>query len=134
MGSEQFLRYYAFYEVRGPPEYDQFGPQGHDLCRRPLNIAIYTKYTCVRCWSHGFREYFFFSINDHWAVAKKDPMGKVGWIYVGNHLTSLHTGFISCGPHGFRRFFNVFPIISLWKLMTPVHGQFGSQGHGCQDL
>ena len=31
-------------------------------------------------------------------------------------------------------FFLVFPIISLWELMTPGRGQFGPQGHGWQDL
>ena len=41
----------------------------------------------------------------------------------------------SCSSHGFREdFFKRLPppppIISLWKLMTPGHGQFGLQGHG----
>ena len=36
------------------PGHGQFGPQGHnwqDLCRGPLNIAIYF----ISCESHGFR-------------------------------------------------------------------------------
>ena len=29
----------------------------------------------------------------------------IGRIYVGDHLTLLHTKYISCGPHGFREDF-----------------------------
>ena len=31
-------------------------------------------------------------------------------------------------------FFYVFPIVSLWELMTTGCGQFGPQGHDWQDL
>ena len=31
-----------------------------------------------------------------------EPRGLTGRIYVGDHLTLLHTKYISCGPHGFR--------------------------------
>ena len=37
-----------------------------------------------------------------WGVANLDPGGLIGRIYVGDHLTLLHTKYISCGPHGFR--------------------------------
>ena len=39
----------------------------------------------------------------------------------GFMYTLLHTKYISCGPHGFREedFLKIFPIISLWELMTP---------------
>ena len=47
-------------------------------------------------------------------------------IYVGDHITLLHTK-----SHGFRE---EFPIISLWKLMTPGCGHFGPQWHGWQNL
>ena len=30
------------------------------------------------------------------------PRGLIGRIYVGDHLTLLHTEYISYGPHGFR--------------------------------
>ena len=41
-----------------------------------------------------------------------DPGGMVGRIYVGDHLTLLHSKYISCGPHGVREedFFKVFLI------------------------
>ena len=39
--------------------------------------------------------------NDPWGVANLDPRGMVGRIYVGDHLTLLHTKYISSGPHGF---------------------------------
>ena len=36
---------------------------------------------------------------------------------------------------GFREDFYVFPIISLWEIMTsPVCGLFGPQRHGRQDV
>ena len=33
-----------------------------------------------------------------------------------------------------KKIFKVFPIISLWELMTPGHDQFGPQGYRWQDL
>ena len=54
-------------------------------------------------------------------VASLDPRGLTGRIYVVDHYTLLHTKPISSGPHGFREdFFNFFPIISLWELITPL--------------
>ena len=43
-------------------------------------------------------------------MANLDSRGLIGRIYVGDHLTVLHTKYISCGPHGFRGedFFKVF--------------------------
>ena len=73
--------------------------------------------------------------NDSRAVASLDPRGSIVSIYVLDHYTLLHTKYISSGPHGLREGdFLSFPIIGLWELMTPGCGQFGSQGHGCQDL
>ena len=37
-------------------------------------------------------------------------------------------GSLSCGPHGFREDFKVFPIISLWKLLTPRVGPVWNPG------
>ena len=60
--------------------------------------------------------------NDPQGVANLDPRGITGRIYVGNHFTLLHTKYIDLRPFGFREedFFNVFPIISLWQIMTPL--------------
>ena len=35
-------------------------------------------------------------------MAKLDPRGLIGRIYVGDNHTLLHTKYISPGPHGFR--------------------------------
>ena len=56
---------------------------------------LHTKYTSSR--PHVSERKIFFSHyksvggNDHWGVANLDPKGMVGRIYVGDHLTSLHT-------------------------------------------
>ena len=55
-------------------------------------------------------------------MANLEPRDMVGRVYVGDHLTLLHTKYLSSGPCGFReedflKFF--FSIISLWKLMSP---------------
>ena len=39
---------------------------------------------------------------DPWGGAPLDPRGLISRIYVGDHLTLLHTKYISCGPHGIR--------------------------------
>ena len=36
-----------------------------------------------------------------WGVASLEPRGLTGRIYAGDHLTLLHTKYISCEPHGF---------------------------------
>ena len=40
---------------------------------------------------------------------------------LAGHYTLLHTKYESSGPYGFGEedFFYVFPIVSLWELMTP---------------
>ena len=59
--------------------------------------------------------------DDPWCVASLDPRGMIGRIYVEYHLTLLHTKYTSFRANGFRDkdFLNVFPIISLWHIMTP---------------
>ena len=55
-------------------------------------------------------------------VAKFDPRGMIGTIYVEDHKPLPHTTkYQSCGPYGYREedFFNFFPIVSLWRLSTP---------------
>ena len=74
-------------------------------------------------------------VNDPQGMTNLDPRGMVGRIYVGDHYTLQHTKYMNCGPHGFREEdFLRFPIISLWELMTPGHGQFRPQGLHWQDL
>ena len=50
-----------------------------------------------------------------------NPRGTVGRIYKEDHYTLLLTKYESSGPCGFGEedFFYVFPIVSLWELMTP---------------
>ena len=47
-------------------------------------------------------------------------------IYKEDHYTLLLTKYESSGPCGFGEedFFYVFPIVSLWELMTPRAGPF----------
>ena len=40
--------------------------------------------------------------NDPWGMASLGPRGLIGWNYVGDYLTMLHTKYVSCGPHSFR--------------------------------
>ena len=59
-----------------------------------------------------------------------DPRGMVGRIYKEDHYTLLHTKYESSGHCGFGEedFFYVFPIVSLWELMTPGVGPFLTPG------
>ena len=40
--------------------------------------------------------------NELRGVASLDPRGTIGSIYVGDHLTLLHTKYLSSVPYGFR--------------------------------
>ena len=58
-----------------------------------------------------------------------DPRGMVGRIYKEKHYTLLLTKYESSGPCGFgEEDFFVFPIVSLWELMTPGAGPFLTPG------
>ena len=59
-----------------------------------------------------------------------NPGGTVGRIYKEDHCTLLLTKYESSGPCGFGEedFFYVFPIVSLWELMTPGAGPFLTPG------
>ena len=59
-----------------------------------------------------------------------NPRGMVGRIYKEDHYTLLLTKYESSGPCGFGEedFFYVFPIVSLWELMTPGAGPFLTPG------
>ena len=60
---------------------------------------------------------------------RMDPRGTVGRIYKEDHYTLLHTKHESSGSCGFGEdFFYVFPIVSLWELMTPGAGPFLTPG------
>ena len=66
--------------------------------------------------------------NDPRGVASWDPRGLIGRIYVRDHLTLLHTKYISSEPRGFREDFLSFPIICLWELMTPGQASLDPRG------
>ena len=69
---------------------------------------------------------------DPWGVARQDPRGLIGSIYVGDHYTLLHTKHVSCGPHGFRE---VFLSFSHYKSMGANGGVASlDQGLDWQDL
>ena len=53
-----------------------------------------------------------------WGVAKFDPRGMNGTIYVEDHYPLLHTKYQSCGPSGFREDFFSF---SNCKSMETIH-------------
>ena len=59
--------------------------------------------------------------NDPRGVANLNPRGMIGRIYVEYHLILLHTKYTSLRSCCFREedVLNVFPIISLWQIMTP---------------
>ena len=69
---------------------------------------------------HGFREEKFLRFSHYKSMGANEPRGLVslgprgliGRIYGGDHLTLLHTKYVSCGPHGFREeaFFKFFPL------------------------
>ena len=40
--------------------------------------------------------------NEPQGVANLDPRGMVGRLYVGDHLTMLHTKYLSAWSYGFR--------------------------------
>ena len=40
--------------------------------------------------------------NEPWGMAILDPRGMTGRIYVGDHLTLLHTKYLSSESYGFR--------------------------------
>ena len=61
-------------------------------------------------------------VNDPQGGAICDPRGR---IYVKFHITILHPKYRRFGSCGFKDL-HVFPIISLWKLLTP-------QGVACTD-
>ena len=62
--------------------------------------------------------------------ARMDPRGMIGRIYKEEHYTLLLTKYESSRRCGFGEedFFYIFPIVSLWELMTPGAGPFLTPG------
>ena len=95
-------------------------------------ILLKTKYESSEpC---GFREEDFFYVLPMTPPPQggvcMNPRGTVGKIYKEDHYTLLLTKYESSGPCGFGEedFFYVFPIVSLWELMTPGAGPFLTPG------
>ena len=94
---------------------------------------LHTKYESSGPYRFG-EEYFlcFFPIVSlwelmtHWGRDIFDPRGMVGRIYKEDHYKLLNTKYESSGPCGFGEedFFYVFPIVGLWKIITPGAGPF----------
>ena len=110
---EDFFFMFSHYKSKGVHDLlgrGRFGSQGlhwQDLSRGPLNIATYKIYKLWASWFQrrgflSFSHYKALGDNDPRCVASLGPRGLIGRIYVGDHLTLLHTYYISSGPHGFR--------------------------------
>ena len=67
----------------------------------------------------SFSHYKSMRANEPRGTGNLDPRGMVCRIYVGDHLTLLHTKYQSSGPHGFREE-DFFSIISLWELYVAL--------------
>ena len=70
-------------------------------------ILLHTKY--LSSGPYGFSEedfdfshYKSMGANEPRGLANLDPRGMTGKIYIGDHLTLLHTNYLSYGPYGFR--------------------------------
>ena len=72
--------------------------------------------------------------NEPRGVVNFDPRGMVGRIYVGDHLTLLHTKYLSAGLMASEKIFEVFLIISLWEIMSIGAWPIWTPGHDWQDL
>ena len=72
---------------------------------------------------------------ESWDGASFDPRDLIGRIYVGVNKTLQHTKYISCGPHVMisKETFQVFPHISLFKLLITRAWPIWSQGLDWQD-
>ena len=84
------------------------GLDWQDLCRRPLNTAIYLICKLSASWFQRRRllkviSYIALYIHmTPWGVASLEPRDLIGRIHVGDHYTLLHTQYISSGPHSVR--------------------------------
>ena len=85
------------------------------------NILLKTKYESSGPCGFGKDFFLCFTHDPPQGGACMNPRGTVGRIYKEDHYTLLLTKYESSGPCGFGEedFFYVFPIVSLWELMTP---------------
>ena len=81
--------------------------KGHNLVCFSFKL-LHTKY--LSSGPYRFREedlsfshFKSMGANEPRGVANLDPRGMVGRIYVGDHLTLLHTKYLSSEPYGFRK-------------------------------
>ena len=98
-------------------------------------ILLQTKYESSGPCGFGEEDFFLCFTHDPpppspQGGACMNPRGTVGRIYKEDHYTLLLTKYESSGPCGFGEedFFYVFPIVSLWELMTPGAGPFLTPG------
>ena len=91
-------------------------------------ILLHTKYESSGPCGFGEEDFFYVlpMTPPPRGRARMDPRGTVGRIYKEDYYTLLLTKYESSGPCGFGEedFFYVFPIVSLWELMTPGAGPF----------
>ena len=103
-----------------------------------VRMAGFIKRTIILCYTHespwpcDFREEDVLPMTPppSRARARMNPNGTVGRIYKEEHYTLLLTKYESSGPCSFveEDIFFVFPIVSLWELMTPGAGPFFTPG------
>ena len=111
-----------------PPGRGPYGPLG-------ARLAGFIKRNTIHCNKQNMKalglvvlekkSFYVFPMTPR-GGAHMDPRGTVGRIYKEDHYTLLLTKYESSGPCGFGEedFFYVFPIVSLWELMTPGAGPF----------
>ena len=121
-------------DPRGGAIFDPRGTVGR-IYKEDHYTLLHTKYESFGPCGFGEEDFFVFPMTPL-GGARMDPRGTVGRMYKEDHYTLLHTKYESSGPCGFREedFFYVFPIVSLWELMTPGAGPFLTPGHDWQDL
>ena len=123
----------------------QFGPQGldwQDLCRDHFTL-LHTKY--ISSGPHGFREEdFFLSFSHYKSMGANDPREVPQFGPQGLDWQDLCRGPLNIATYLIyklwaswfqrRRFFSVFPIMSMGANDPRGHGQFGRQGLDWQNL
>ena len=82
-----------------------FEPKGNgwqDLCRRPLKncfirnmLALGLMASEKKIFEGSLATQFYINKWPHWGMASLGPRGLIGRIYVGDHLTLLHTKYIT---------------------------------------
>ena len=82
---------------------------------------LLTKYESSGPCGFGEEDFFYVLPMTPRGGARMDPRGMVGRIYKEDHYTLVPTKYESSGPC-------VFPIVSLWELMTPGAGSFFTPG------